>query len=263
MSLQQKLRLFQGVQLGGVIAWESFQFPDVVNSDTSKCVIEGKHGTYRIAVTTSYAHPPLGWVRFTDGDHEIEGANQDAAWHDIATYLKAKEAKEGAEQSKPVGCEKPAEPAPVVVPLHNPLQIPDRSFVYYWAEPGAWYQNGPALVTRVNRDGSYSLTVFPEGSDPIHRNSVQRRSERLQNVCWEPYPESVANITMNHQHAEVAGLREEIEQLRADFAAFVQRAEPNGPYIPVRDGETIGETRLRAEQSSPPKRGPGRPPKAA
>lgn len=225
MSLQQKLRAFASIQLGNLIPWESFRFPDTSHSDTSRCVIEGKNGTYRLSVTSSYAHPPLGWIVFKDGDHEITGANQDAAWHEIAVYLKAKEGGEQPAEPKPIKSVAPlVADESVVIPLqYDALGIPDRCFVYYFAEPGAWYQNGPALVTRINRDGSYQLTVFPEGSDPIFRANVQRRSEKLRHVCWDEYQAKAAEITVNRFEVDNAQLREEIAELRVQVADLMQR----------------------------------------
>jgi len=225
MSLQQKLRAFAQLQLGGVIPWEAFKFPDIVNSDVSNCVIEGKHGTYRLTVTSSYTAPPLGRVVFTDGDTAIEDVNQDAVWHRVAEHLKARE------KGEDVAAEPVVAAAPVVVPItHNPLAIPERAFVYYWAEPGAWYQNGPALVTRVNRDGSYNLAVFPEGSDPVHRERVGQKSDKLQHVCWEEYPAAgVVPLPVSDSTAKIAALRDELEQMRAQVTELMNRPRPGRP----------------------------------
>ena len=219
-SLQQKLRAFAQLQLGGIIPWEAFKFPDTVNSDVSRCVIEGKHGEYRITVTSSYTAPPLGRVVFADGDTAIEDVNQDAVWHRIAEHLKARET---GDPMLPVE----SAPAPaVVVPItHNPLAVPERAFVYYWAEAGAWYQNGPAMVTRVNRDGSYNLVVFPENSEPVHRERVGKKSDRLQHICWEEYPGAVAERPSD----ELAALREELAELKAQVAELSAKRGPGRP----------------------------------
>jgi hypothetical protein len=198
MSLLHNIRQFAETELQGVIPWSKFSFPDEVKSDVANVSIEGKAGLYRVVVSSSYAVPPLGQVQFTDHatGHEISGDNQAGTWHRIAEYLKGREvggdsdwakAKEAllkradvlASQMFPV-----VQVAPLPV---NELPIPPVPMVWYISDPGVWYENGPALVTRINADGSYNLTIFPDGSDQIYRQNVRERSDGLRNVCWTAY----------------------------------------------------------------------------
>lgn len=198
MSLMHNIRNFAEHQLQGVIPWSKFSFPDEVKSDVANVSIEGKAGLYRITVTSSYASPPLGNVKFTDhaSGHEIEGNNQDGTWHLIAEYLKARERNEFTPDEIALIKELPAG-APLVInkiaalPV-NELPIPPVPMVWFVADPGVWYQNGPALVTRVNADGSYNLTVVPDGSEPLYRQNVRERSDGLRNVCWVRYESAPA-----------------------------------------------------------------------
>jgi hypothetical protein len=190
MSLMHNIRNFAEMKLQGVIPWSKFSFPDTEHTDVSNVSIEGKKGTYRIVVSSSYAVPPLGKVVFKDKDqgHEIEGQNQDDTWHRIAEYLKARESGEEINAAEVVAPVRSA--APVSQMPYNPPLVPPVAFVFYVSDPGVWYQNGPALVTRVNADGSYNLTVFPDGSEPFYRQNVGKQSDALRNVCWVDYPES-------------------------------------------------------------------------
>jgi hypothetical protein len=198
MSLMHNIRNFAEMKLQGVIPWSKFSFPDTEHTDVSNVSIEGKKGTYRIVVSSSYAVPPLGKVVFKDKDqgHEIEGQNQDDTWHRIAEYLKARESGETdaatkvLEEHTGVSAEMLGVREPVTKLPFTPPLVPPVAFVFYISDPGVWYQNGPALVTRVNADGSYNLTVFPDGSEPFYRQNVGKQSDALRNVCWLDYPES-------------------------------------------------------------------------
>jgi hypothetical protein len=225
MSLMHNIRNFAEIKLQGVIPWSKFSFPDETHTDVANVSIEGKAGLYRIVVSSSYAVPPLGKVVFKDhtSGHEIEGQNQDDTWHRIAEYLKANEANEWAPED--VAKMAAIEPKPPVinkiVPLAvSELQIPPVAFVWYLSDPGVWYQNGPALVTRVNADGSYNLTVFPNGSEPFYRESVGERSDSLKNICWIAYPDPTNKISSMEPGGPdlvrlVADGRDELAELRA------------------------------------------------
>jgi hypothetical protein len=111
--------------------------------------------------------------------------------------------------------------------------------VWFIADPGVWYQNGPALVTRVNADGSYNLTVVPDGSEPFYRQNVRERSDGLRNVCWVAYTEDadplaqrVATIVQANNSidapTEIADLKTAVAELqdtisRLKSSAFDQR----------------------------------------
>jgi hypothetical protein len=224
MSLMHNIRNFAEIQLQGVIPWSKFSFPDTVHTDTANCSIEGKAGLYRVAVTSSYAAPPLGNVKFTDHDngHEINGNNQDATWHEIAEYLKARERGEmrvglkthGLRDDGPIGSLDGADdvimaPKVTAIPV-NELPIPPVAFVWYIADPGVWYQNGPALVTRINADGSYNLTVFPDGSEPFYRQNVRERSDGLRNVCWVAY-RSASGKSLEEIQAEMRAAQDALQ----------------------------------------------------
>jgi hypothetical protein len=96
-------------------------------------------------------------------------------------------------------------------------------FVYYWAAAGEWYHNGPALVTGVNRDGSYDLTVFPKGSEPLYRERIGRKTDKLQHVCWEEYPSAPA------VSPGISALQAEIADLKTQLAELAQRRGPGRP----------------------------------
>lgn len=268
MSLMHNIRNFAETQLQGIIPWSKFSFPDEVHTDVANVSIEGKQGLYRIVVSSSYAMPPLGHVKFTDhgNGHEIEGQNQDGTWHLIAEYLKGREKGEdpaAVEHDIATNLIRGMNPAVMeaagalllgaapVIPLPvAELQIPPVALVWYLSDPGVWYQNGPALVTRVNADGSYNLTVMPDGSEPFYRQNVGARSDTLRNVCWVAYPGTrlpimamgevdeadrtafespghIVNIPNDHAEeiaelrAMVAELQETISRLKA--SAFDQR----------------------------------------
>ncbi len=188
MSLMHNIRNWSEFKLQGIIPWSAFTFPDTEHTDTANCVIQGKSRVYRIAVTSSYAHPPLGHVVFTDtkSGEVIEGDNQDAAWHNIAEHLRQYEqpfsGPVAAPEAAPVRVT-----APVITLPQTEVKVPSLSLVWYVSDPGVWYQNGPAVVTRENKDGTLNLTVMPDGSEPFYRQNVGQRSDVLRNVCWVPY----------------------------------------------------------------------------
>jgi hypothetical protein len=206
MSLLHNIRQFAETELQGVIPWSKFSFPDEVKSDVANVSIEGNAGLYRVVVSSSYAVPPLGWVQFTDhaAGHLIDGDNQAGTWHRIAGYLKAREAGDTViTPSVAAAIVEMLPTAAKIAPLPvNELPIPPVPMVWYIADPGVWYQNGPALVTRINADGSYNLTVVPDGSEPFYRQNVQERSDGLRNVCWVSYPVTASDAL----HAQAAKL---------------------------------------------------------
>jgi hypothetical protein len=246
MSLMHNIRNFAEMKLQGVIPWSKFSFPDETHTDVSNVLIEGAKGTYRIVVSSSYAVPPLGKVVFKDKDqgHEIDGQNQDDTWHRIAEYLKARELDAGTAALLPYAGVTdemrgvPPEPAPIAkIPFTPPL-VPPVAFVFYISDPGVWYQNGPALVTRVNADGSYNLTVFPDGSEPFYRQTVGKQSDALRNVCWVDYPGQIpplmiagddldyVDLTPGYIMPMPAGsseLQAELESLRALVVELTER----------------------------------------
>jgi hypothetical protein len=237
MSLMHNIRNFAETQLQGVIPWSQFSFPDEVHTDRANVSIDGRGGLYRIAVTSSYAAPPLGHVQFTDhgNGHEIAGNNQDGTWHLIAEYLKKREAgDQPIETQEAIWDKQRQEEARAalntmadVVPLPvAEILVPPVALVYYFSDPGVWYQNGPALVTRVNADGSYNLTVMPDGSEPFYRQNVGQRSDSLKNVCWVPYPNPADKIVGDGAPDLVrmyADSQDQIAELRTAVAELTDR----------------------------------------
>lgn len=206
MSVLLQTKTIFETKLFGVVPWKSVQ----VNSQTTQFLaafIETPKGhTYTLNVGSSYHAPPLGSVVLIDtaAQHEIQGQNQDATWHKVVEYIRAKE-----EGSSAVAAAKVAEtvPEPLRATVYaaprdddEPV-LPPFPVVYFVAEKGEFFRNGPALVTKVNPDGSLNMSVFADNSEVFFVQNIQPRSETLRNRCYVEYP-ALARPVEGHPGAE-------------------------------------------------------------
>lgn len=200
MSVLLQTKTIFETKLFGVVPWKSVQ----VNSQTTQFLaafIETPKGhTYTLNVGSSYHAPPLGSVVLIDtaAQHEIQGQNQDATWHKVVEYIRAKE-----EGSSAVAAAKVAEtvPEPLRATVYaaprdddEPV-LPPFPVVYFVAEKGEFFRNGPALVTKVNPDGSLNMSVFADNSEVFFVQNIQPRSETLRNRCYVAYPSTAQPST--------------------------------------------------------------------
>lgn len=197
MSVLLQTKTIIDTKLLGIVPWKCVQVRNQTTQFLSASIETPKGHSYTLNVGSSYHAPPLGSIVLIDetAGREIQGQNQDATWHRIVEYIKAKE-----DGSSAVVAAKVAEviPEPLRAPQFvapsaddDPV-LPPFPVVYFIADRGEFFRNGPALVTRANQDGSLNLSVFADNSEVYFVQNIMPRSETLRNRCFVPYPSATA-----------------------------------------------------------------------
>lgn len=194
MSVLLTVKNIFATKLLGIVPWSSVAVTNSTGQELYADIETPKGHKYHLAVKTSYSAPPLGAVTLSDGTDPknpselVHGQNQDATWHRVTEYIKAKEGGSSATEAAKVATVIP-EHLQVAPAAREPdeVEIPTPPMVYFIAGKGEFYRNGPALVTRRNPDDTLNLTVFADGSDQFYVQNVQARSDELRNHCFVEY----------------------------------------------------------------------------
>jgi hypothetical protein len=194
MSVLLTVKNIFATKLLGIVPWSSVAVTNSTGQELYADIETPKGHRYKLAVKTSYSAPPLGAVTLSDGTDPknpselVHGQNQDATWHRVTEYIKAKEAGSSAAEAAKVATVIPEHLQIAVKPAEtDDVEIPVPPMVYFIAGRGEFYRNGPALVTRRNPDGTLNITVFADGSEQFYVQNVQPRSDDLPNHCYVAY----------------------------------------------------------------------------
>lgn len=195
MSVLLTLKNVVNTKLLGVVPWSSVAVGNMTKTFLVADILTPKGHAYQLTVRSSSEAPPLGAVVLLDNSNPskpkelIQGQNQDAAWHRVVEYIKAKEGGASSDIAAQVSTAIPEHLQAASAAIEpDDLEIPYPAMVYFIAGKGEFYRNGPALVTRVHADGSLNVTVFADGSDPFYQQNVQPRSDELRHHCFAEYP---------------------------------------------------------------------------
>ena len=113
--------------------------------------------------------------------------------------------------------------------MSHPNFVAYGHMVLYRFRPGqvrAGQPDAPALVTRVNPDGTANLTVYPDGTpDPLFLRAVPRLSQDVASHCWEMAKSDDASEQVSQLQRDLVDAHTRIDALDADVKALAKRRE--------------------------------------
>lgn len=263
MSILLTVRGFFQTQLLGVVPWTNVAVTSSNGQELYADVNTPKGHAYSLMAKSSYVIPPLGQVVLKDGDKEaVQGPNQDATWHRIAQYIKAKEGGASVDKAAEAASVVPEElkpPAPAEVDPYEPA-IPFPPVVYYVASRGEFYRNGPALVTVENADGTLNLTVFANRSEPFSLENVPVRSDTQRHHCFVSYEPQEAVAAAEPIDADMLQrLIESAVGARLETALSIQVPAMIEKITAAVQEQTASEVRREAEPAAVDRSASGEP----